>query len=258
MAKFSEENAKKAKEWVEHVCSTYSTEIVSSIGNSAIERNFNESRIRGIVKRFDKTNVYVTKNTVEEQILECAEDNKRICVLNFASYKGAGGAFMQGAMAQEEALCHVSTLYPVLSKFSAEYTSRLDKLNNGLYGENFIYSPDIVFEINGTATKADVLTYAAPNMMRKAKTDEYYSVFKKRMIYAYTYPYLRGADALILGAWGCGVFCNDPNFVASFWDLCSTILDGFYTDVYHPVPTIGKSGSKNYNAFNMNINHNRM
>lgn len=249
---------KKARTWTSHIESKYADEIKNSIENSTVERNFDKIEIlRSLEKRFDKTRVIVTDSTVEQAVLEASKLGKKVCVLNFASYKDPGGRFYDGAMAQEEALCHASTLYPVLRHFTCEYEDRKSRLNNGLYGEDFIYSRDIVFPTEEGDVKVDVLTYAAPNMMRKAKTEEYRKVFTRRMVNAYCYPYLHGAEVLILGAWGCGVFCNSPEFVSEMWNSCVFHLDGSYDTVIHPVPRLGKTGNKNYSVFDRNIKFNR-
>ena len=46
-------------------------------------------------------------------IFACAGEGKT-AVLNFASYKNAGGKFIEGSSAQEECLCHESFLYNVV------------------------------------------------------------------------------------------------------------------------------------------------
>lgn len=249
----------KARNWVKQMESRYVDEIKYSVEHSVVEENFDGlERFKGLEKRFDQTKVFLMDCTVEQAIINASKMGKKICVLNFASYKSPGGKFYDGAMAQEEALCHASTLYPVLKQFNHVYVSRKNKLNTGLYNEDFIYSPDIVFPTGAEDIKVDVLTYAAPNMIRRPKTDDYYKVFHRRIINAFTYPYLQGADVIILGAWGCGVFCNDPEYVSEIWDMCTYYLNGYYDTVIHPVPNLGKSGSRNYNAFDEHIKFNRV
>ena len=84
----------------------------------------------------------------------------KIALLNFASYKAPGGKFLVGAMAQEEAICHESTLFNVLRRFGPTYYAWNQKnLNRGFYLNRALYSPDILFK----DVFCDVITCAAPN-----------------------------------------------------------------------------------------------
>lgn len=90
----------------------------------------------------------------------------RVAVLNFASYKNPGGGYLSGMISQEEALCHESTLYQVISSFINEYYSwNRANLNRGLYTNRALYSPNIVFEHGRKRVAADVITCAAPMPM---------------------------------------------------------------------------------------------
>lgn len=241
--------AKKAADWVKNMKDIFPNEIQYSISNSNVVRNYKMPPIP--VGKYNTIIEIIDMKSEDATYYKRLVDN-RVCVLNFASYKNPGGAFLDGAMAQEEALCHHSTLYPVLAHFRAEYASRKTRLNNGLYNEDFIYSPDILFfNADEQYIKADILTYAAPNMMRKAKTEEYYKVLKQRIYNAYVYPSLHGADTVILGAWGCGVFCNDPDTVAQLFAEAMRAYPGLYDNVVYAVPTI--KNSKNYDAFKRHI-----
>jgi len=154
----------------------------------------------------------------------------RIGVLNFASSTHPGGGVRSGAGAQEESLCRCSTLAFTLEnpKFEESYYLK-HVLCNGMMGsDDLIYSPDVVviksdddypalIPENGWF-KVDVLTQAAPNL--KYDTDgivtygRQLEVHKKRGMLLLKAAIANGDRKLVLGAYGCGAFRNDPNAVA--------------------------------------------
>lgn len=70
---------------------------------------------------------------------------RKLCVLNFASFTNPGGGFIDGAMAQEEAICHNSTLYNILVEKMEFYNENRLNENHGLYTDRAIYSPSVLF-----------------------------------------------------------------------------------------------------------------
>lgn len=155
-----------------------------------------------------------------------SDGDSRICILNFASFKNPGGQFLNGAMAQEEQLCHVSALYNVLRCFEKDfYRKNAKMLNHAMYQNRSLYSPAIPFK-NDVWYYADVLTCAAPNMKtvmkyhpeleeaaRKAMLSRIIHVVKVILKMQLLLP--KSIDRVILGAFGCGVFGNDVCYVAN-------------------------------------------
>ena len=245
--------AADAKAWVEKIETNWSEHISSSIKTSKLEKNFVLPEELPEPVGDNECQVYLWNDTVESAVRKFMQihPDEKVCILNFASYKNAGGKFINGAMAQEEALCHASGLYPVLKHWESEYADRRNKkLNNGLYFEDFLYCKSVPFASSTGDTHSplfvDILTYAAPNLFKRGASKEYYEVMPRRMLNALMYPVLEfGATTLFLGAWGCGVFCNDPDYVAKVWDLyVGEIGSKYYHYIVHPIPD-----SKNYNAF---------
>lgn len=145
-----------------------------------------------------------------------------ICALNYASYKNPGGRFMDGSKAQEEALCASSILYPVLKSFEGSYYSENQKhLNKGMYLDRAIYSPEIVFcdYERRQSVRADILTCAAPNYSVALKYNNFtkqqnMEALSNRIKFLYGIVANELVDTFIAGAWGCGVFKQDPIEVA--------------------------------------------
>ncbi|MFI9155138.1 TIGR02452 family protein [Streptomyces sp. NPDC053367] len=148
----------------------------------------------------------------------------RVAVLNFASARNPGGGFLNGAQAQEEALCRASALYTCLRaapRFYDHHRAHRDPF----YTDRVIHSPAVpVFrdDRGGLLDEpylAGFLTAAAPNAGVVRRTLPERAAELPRALSARAERVLETAAAegyrrLVLGAWGCGVFQNDPAQVA--------------------------------------------
>ena len=149
--------------------------------------------------------------------------NKHVCILNFASSKNPGGGFKTGAMAQEEALCNASNLWQRLEEHDEFYEYNRANLCDGLYTDGIIYEKDVVFFKNkGVNTKpglADIITCAAPNWSASRRhgvtIEENNETLSRRIEQVLKVAIANGNKVLVLGAFGCGVFKNDPDYVAN-------------------------------------------
>ena len=194
-----------------------------------------------LTKVSNLNNVFVSQNKSFEAAIKILEKNgdAKVGVLNFASASNPGGGVKNGSFAQEESLCRCSTLYPCLTteelwnKFY--YPHR--KASNPLHNDDIIYIPDIyicrsddgLFK-KGIFGKVDIITCAAPNL-REAPSNRYnsygraidkvdidddklFDLHVKRALAIINVAKENKIDILILGAFGCGAFRNNPYVVA--------------------------------------------
>lgn len=185
------------------------------------------------------------------------DEGNRVCVLNFASYKSPGGMFLNGSSAQEESLCHESILYNVLSQLMYYYDHNASWTNRCLYTNRAVYTPDVVFCGSGKeACKADVLTCAAPNKLAAVKyhnvsDDANNRALIERIGFVLGVAANQKVDTLILGAFGCGVFGQNPKHVAAIF---AWYLQYEFRGVFkHVVFAIPDAAGKNYRAFKREI-----
>ncbi|MBQ9306986.1 MAG: TIGR02452 family protein [Clostridia bacterium] len=177
----------------------------------------------------------------EAAMLAHREDPEaKIAVLNFASATNPGGGVVNGSSAQEESLCRCSTLYPVLKtdRLWQQYYGRNRAQWNPLHTDDCIYTPGIVICKSDTdAPKrlgredwvtVDVISCAAPNLREKPGNihnpeygsgvhitkGELYDLHVKRAKSIVSIAAANHVEILILGAFGCGAFANDPETVA--------------------------------------------
>ncbi|MCK5726740.1 MAG: TIGR02452 family protein [Thiotrichaceae bacterium] len=177
----------------------------------------------------DSTIEVVNETTLQgaKRLLDSG-DFKRIAVLNFASAKNAGGGFLGGSQAQEESLARSSALYSSLQQCPTYYHYHRRQNKSLLYSDHMIYSPQCaVFREDTGAMLAmpyavNFITAPAPNRGAIARNDpkaleKIDAVFSQRIHYMLKLAASQGCDALVLGAWGCGVFGNLPDKVAGYF-----------------------------------------
>ena len=161
---------------------------------------------------------------------------KRTAVLNFASATNPGGGVEKGASAQEECLCRVSTLYPCLAdqKMRASFYTPHRKNGNALHNDDIIYTPNVLVikddDHNPLSEpfSVDIISCAAPNLRERPSNqyntgdtikvqisdNELLALHEKRARKIFSSAIANGVEILILGAFGCGAFQNDPHIVA--------------------------------------------
>ena len=186
--------------------------------------------------------IVVSKKRTFEAAQAYVGTGDRVCVLNFASSSNPGGGVASGAGAQEECLCRVSTLYFTLDTDEnwKRFYSPHRKARDPLHNDDILYSKDVtVFKSDTMAPKrlpetewfdVDVLTCAAPNLREHPSNSmnsgdgarriqlapgELRRLHEKRLSRILDVAAANGEEAIVLGAFGCGAFRNDPRVVAA-------------------------------------------
>lgn len=182
----------------------------------------------------DEAQVIVTRNRSFEAAAQYKDQH--VCVLNFASATNPGGGVTRGSSAQEECLCRCSTLYNCLNTramWEKFYTPHRHS-GNPLHNDDIIFTPNVQVLKDDDYRPlvdpfgVDVITCAAPNLRERPANpfnpgdgesvaispDELLLLHEQRAHRILTVAAQNEADVLILGAFGCGAFQNDPQVVA--------------------------------------------
>lgn len=194
------------------------------------------------LNRFDEAAKVVAspKRTFEAAVTYAGR--MRTCAHNFASSTNPGGGVVNGSSAQEEALCRCSTLYfnlNVREMWDGFYTPHREA-RDPLHNDDIIYTPGVVVFKSDTAyprtlaesewKTLDVITCAAPNLrehpsnrMNSGDGDERVEIsapdlqalHERRLRRILDVAAANRTEAIVLGAFGCGAFRNDPKVVAA-------------------------------------------
>ncbi|BCB75980.1 TIGR02452 family protein [Phytohabitans flavus] len=177
--------------------------------------------------------------------------------LVFASARNPGGGFLSGARAQEEDVARASALHACLSAVPAFYLHH--RTNADLrYSDRVIYSPSVpVFRDDSLRLldrpyRTAMLTSAAPNLRailanQPDLADSVPAVLLERALRVVEVAAAHGHRRLVLGAWGCGVFGNDPATVAAAF---AVVLDRVHAFDHVVFAVLDRApGTPTYNAF---------
>jgi uncharacterized protein (TIGR02452 family) len=181
----------------------------------------------------------------------------RPAALNFASARHPGGGFLGGSRAQEESLARSSALHACLAG-RAMYAHH-ERRRDPTYTDWAIHSPDVpVFRDDGgallgephlvsfvtsPAVNAGVVRARAPS-----PEDAIREAMRRRTLRVLSVFASHGHRTLVLGAWGCGVFRNDPATIAGlFRDALAGPCRGAFERVTFAV--LDRSGGPNLAAF---------
>ena len=221
------------------------------------------------------TAITVTRDRSYQAAMRLYKDKpgSKIAVMNFANAFHAGGGVTKGSSAQEECLCRTSTLYPLLYRRTLRdsFYKHHKELNTPKASDSLIYTEGVIIcktdeDLPKRMPKedwvtVDVITIAAPDLRAKSNIHaplvnggtymnnaELYGYHVKRAIHMLTCAAAKGADTLVLGAFGCGAFQNDPEVVAKAYKTAlrefPKVFDRIEFAVYCP-----PGDSTNYDAF---------
>lgn len=208
---------------------------IKDIQGAAVERSIHypSSKTEQILKELTKHSHVISKfELTSETTLECAyrkvvrEGHKKTICLNFASAKNPGGGFLGGSQAQEETLARSSGLFPCIAQFH-DFYQKNRSVRTCLYTDDMIYSPMVPIiryddgQLLNSPYLLSILTAPAVNAgalqsNEPQRVNEIEAVMLGRIEKLLALMAKHQYDTIILGAWGCGVFKNDPRKIA-YW-----------------------------------------
>jgi len=193
--------------------------------------------------------VELTQETTADAARRLVQDEGAtgVVALNFASARNPGGGFLGGAKAQEEDLARRSALYACLITQRDFYEANRAQ-RSLLYTDHIIHSPDVPFfrdrqlELLDAPFVASIITAPAPNAGAMLPRDpdagpRIRATLEARAAKVLAVAADRGHRCLVLGAWGCGAFRNDPKVMAEIWArlLAAPEFAGAFDRVVHAI-----------------------
>lgn len=173
---------------------------------------------RGGPSAFSETIVQVANETTLGASKRLVDGGKRPLALNFANGSETGGGFLRGATAQEEALCRSSALYATLVDdpmydFHRKRELWAESSEWAILSPNVpVFRNDSGMELNEPWQLSFITCAApyAPSVGHPMSGD----LLRGRIVRVLSIARAFGYAELVLGAWGCGAFGNDPRRTA--------------------------------------------
>lgn len=179
-----------------------------------------------------------------------------------------------GATAQEESLCRCSSLYFNLDekKIRRQFYTWHRICRDLCHTDDIIYTPAVTVFKTDTASPVlmeekdwydvNVITCAAPDLseysmkhynmeerMKMLSQNDLLKLYEKRWRRILDVAVIEGNEVLVLGVFGCGVFCNDPELVAlAAKNVLKDYLFAFQAIEFAIYSS--SRGGRNYDVFN--------
>lgn len=196
-------------------------------------------------EKYRPTNIVVNNLSTLDMIYSL-EHPENAGALNFASAKHPGGGFLNGTMAQEESLAYRSNLYSSLIDFRDTFYKYHLMRKSPLYSDMMIFGKvsffkDDSFNLRETPTTINVLTSAAVNAgearkagMSQERINRNMKDRMRQILYIFAN---KKCNDIILGAFGAGVFKNNPEDVARMWKelLIDEELKKYFENIYFSI-----------------------
>lgn len=198
------------------------------------------------------TQVEVVNETTLAGARALLDAGENPAALNFASAKNPGGGFLGGSEAQEESLARASGLYACLR--GSPYYDFHRAQRDPVYSDHMIVSPSVpvIRDDEGALLEAPwpctFVTSPAVNRGALKRPVDVAPIMRSRLAKVLDAFAAHGCVAIVLGAWGCGVFRNDPTEIAElFAEALRTTHRGVFSRVRFSVLDRGDRGT--YRAF---------
>ena len=184
---------------------------------------------------YDPSKIYFEKMDTVSAAIKYAKSYRTfpaVDFLVFASSKHYGGGVWNGAKAQEEDIFLCTDLFVLKDQIQDEYYPLKGTLSVNCH---------IVCDENGTPLDREIpataLFAAAPNLNKNMNDPKLDIDFYSRMM-CLTDATLDHSSrtTLVIGAWGCGVFKNDPEDVAKMFKKIMPLLLEDYNSVVVAIP----------------------
>ena len=172
-----------------------------------------------------ETQFQVVNSTTLASIRKHLEDNtgEDVVCLNFASAKNPGGGFLNGSQAQEESLARATGMYSCIAPKQSMYNHNR-QCGTCLYTHHALYSPKVPVlrndedELLEEPYLTSIITSPAVNAgaVRRRERPLIEPTMRERIENVLALAVAHHHQTVVLGAWGCGVFKNDPTNVAQW------------------------------------------
>lgn len=229
--KIAEKNHKFVKKHPEYI--DYNVETIDESYHSIIKHSLSKPLRKG-------TFVSVTRySSIDTAIYYHNKGYSNICILNFADAKKMGGGYLNGRNAQEESLCRQTLLYPTLQR---SYMYQLYKNDHNLNKNDFMtYSPNVLVIRDNNNKRIKYPFYvniiSAPAVDNRKYVKHANKIMERRIRKIIKLAAYKGNSVLILGAFGCGVFNNDPREISNIFGkiLIGENLKDYFQQISFPI-----------------------